>query len=73
MPIARGDPGVFFCGPGDIAPWEQDLPAPPQPARRPPARGRWLVLSMCTACGPSYCEQHRRDNWWLENFRPPRR
>lgn len=72
MPLALGDPGVFVCGPADIAPWEQDRPRPPAPARRPAPRA-WLVLALCEHCNVRtgrYCTDHMRTNWWLENFRP---
>lgn len=51
MPIRAGDPGVFICGPGDIAPWETvPVPAPPPPmaGHRPYVRpGVWLVAARC--------------------------
>jgi hypothetical protein len=75
MPSRLGDPGVFVCGPDDIAPWEKtprrtsnDVPAAPR--RR---LGGWLVLAICPACVPKtrhYCSEHERRNWWLENYRP---
>lgn len=77
MPLALGDPGVFVCGPDDVAPWETERPrrhlaaVPPAPRRRPAAA--WLVLSICEHCNVTtgrYCTEHGRTNWWLENFRP---
>jgi hypothetical protein len=84
MPPAAGDPGVFVCGPGDIAPWETaPVPArarpPAVPARRGPPSG-WLIPRVCLSCDPGhrddgpaepvYCDEHCATNWWLENFRP---
>lgn len=75
MPMRVGDPGVFVCGPRDIAPWEdpERLPAvPPAPAPRPRRRA-WLVLSICEHCNVAtgrYCTDHGPRNWWLENYRP---
>lgn len=48
----------------------------PAPRRRghlaavpPPAPSGWLVLALCPRCHPHngghYCQDHRRDNWWL--------
>lgn len=82
MPIRAGDPGVFVCGPEDVAPWGNVRPLR-KPVRagagdeqkrapRPPARV-WLVMRICPACGPGYCPEHNERNWWLENFRPPSR
>lgn len=73
MPARYGDPGLFMCGPDDIAPWQADLPPVDRrtPARpRAPTRAGWLVLRLCPACGPRYCPDHDKDNWWLKNFRP---
>lgn len=73
MPLAVGDPGVFVCGPEDVAPWERperrrrhtsnDVPAAP---RRPAAA--WLVLTTCPHCNHHtgrYCHDHNATNWWL--------
>lgn len=74
MPPAIGDPGVFVCGPADIAPWEHEDVAPRRPVRpAAPARPRaaWLVLSICPDCLPRtgrYCRQHDANNWWLTNW-----
>lgn len=80
MPIAIGDPGVFVCGPDDIAPWKRRMPSgkPYHPGRAAAAAaaaptGVWLVLRNCRECGPLYCRSHDATNWWLENFRPPSR
>lgn len=72
MPVRIGDPGVFVCGPRDIAPWES---APARGRKRAPApaiapdHGRaWLVLGMCPRCNPvtgRYCTDHDANNWWL--------
>lgn len=75
MPIRHDDPGVFICGPADIAPWEQARPrpaTPPAPRRPGPA---WLVLALCPHCNVQtgyHCLEHNERNWWLENFRPRR-
>lgn len=68
MPPRYGDPGVFACGPGDIAPWETPTRAPrPDTAAAPGSvpSGVWLVLHLCTRCARirSYCSTHRLD--WL--------
>lgn len=72
MPLQLGDPGVFVCGPDDIAPWEKprrtsnDV-ADVVPIRRP-AASAWLVLSTCPDCLPRqrrYCDNHDAGNWWL--------
>lgn len=73
MPLQLGDPGVFMCGPADIAPWERDV-APRRPVRPvpPPATpGAWLVLSTCPHCLPRagrYCHDHDANNWWLTKW-----
>lgn len=77
MPARIGDPGVFACGPRDIAPWETE----PVPAARPlaavpygataPARRTWLVLTNCMQCNPRtgiYCKDHNAANWWLTQW-----
>lgn len=67
MPLCAGDPGVFVCGPDDIAPWERGpvrVPAPRRPSvlesvragagdeqKRAP-RLVWLVLATCRHCNP---------------------
>jgi len=74
MPIRLGDPGVFVCGPGDIAPWETErrrhlAAVPPPPPRR--AGAVWLVLALCPRCVVAtgyYCHDHGPDNWWLSNW-----
>lgn len=74
MPLAVGDPGVFVCGPADIAPWEADV-APRRPVRAAaPARAArpgWLVLGSCPSCLPRtgrYCSEHDANNWWLTKW-----
>lgn len=72
MPIAVGDPGVFICGPADIAPWESE-PVPRIPRQRAPqhenvasrpvvrAPRAWIVLGSCGACNvrtERYCDRH---------------
>lgn len=72
--MAVGDPGVFICGPEDIAPWE----SAPAAGRRPPHVDAaaapvcvWLVQLLCRTCVPGYyCHEHGPRNWWLENYRP---
>jgi hypothetical protein len=68
MPPRYGDPGVFVCGPEDIAPWEAPRKlraAPPPPPAGGVPRGVWLVMHLCGACARrrSYCRDHRLD--WL--------
>lgn len=78
MPIRAGDPGVFFCGPEDIAPWESqalpvkrgvpEVPRPAITARKPRV---WLVLAACPNCvyiTQRYCSEHGADNWWLKTM-----
>jgi hypothetical protein len=79
MPLRVGDPGVFVCGPQDIAPWESARPGSltqqgrlsntsndvPAAPRPAPA---WLVLALCPHCNPrtgGYCHDHNATNWWL--------
>lgn len=73
MPIRAGDPGVFICGPGDIAPWETETPAKRDPAPRRAQAGprSWIVLRDCPACGPRYCDRHGPRNWWLTEYNGP--
>lgn len=78
MPIAVGDPGVFICGPGDVAPWEQTSHRPPLsgPAPRRAPSGVWLVARLCIGCRfrdgvPVYCGLHSRENWWLTVYDGP--
>lgn len=66
MPLQVGDPGVFVCGPEDIAPWENSRPrslALQTPAAGGVPRGVWLVLHLCQRCARirSYCSDHRVD------------
>lgn len=74
MPLAVGDPGVFVCGPADIAPWEHDVAPrrPVRPAAAPAPRPlTWLVLGTCPRCSPRlarYCSEHDAGNWWLTNW-----
>lgn len=81
MPLRVGDPGVFVCGPEDIAPWERpvreranagvDSAQLRTPARPAPSAGQlaWLVLALCPHCSPAhggyYCREHNDRNWWL--------
>jgi hypothetical protein len=77
MPLRVGDPGLFICGPADIAPWES------APVRKRADAGvgsahvrartsGWLVLSICPRCTPAhggrYCQEHNERNWWLTHF-----
>lgn len=71
MPPRVGDPGVFVCGPADIAPWEREKtprPALPQTAPGGVPRGVWLVLHLCPRCARirNYCSDHRVD-WAFRN------
>ena len=75
MPARYGDPGVFACGPGDIAPWEQDTPGV-QTSHRSPVSARapravWLVLRACPDCSRVYCRRHDSQNWWLTEYNGP--
>lgn len=69
MPLHLGDPGVFVCGPDDIAPWERDDARPARHLRSVPSAdaptGVWLVLTRCARCSRirAYCPSHRLD--WL--------
>lgn len=68
MPLQAGDPGVFVCGPDDIAPWERERPARRRLAVVAPGdapTGVWLVLTRCDRCARirAYCPSHRLD--WL--------
>lgn len=74
MPLRYGDPGLFICGPDDIAPWERPPAVKRDPAPRRASTGprRWIVLATCPDCTTCYCVQHDQHNWWLENFRPGR-
>lgn len=76
MPIRVGDPGVFVCGPQDVAPWESVRPvrkaaragAGVEQVRAPRPPAVWLVLAMCPDCvymTGRYCRDHNSSNWWL--------
>lgn len=79
MPVRFGDPGLFICGPDDVAPWEREsgrpslpaadaVPGVPRPALSAvPGRRVWLVATLCDACRKrrSYCADHDSRNWWL--------
>jgi len=71
MPMRAGDPGVFVCGPDDIAPWERGQ-APAAPPAAPPAgpvpSQVWLVLRLCPSCTGRYCPEHDERNWWLTTW-----
>lgn len=72
MPIALGDPGVFVCGPEDIAPWETEPVRKPDDAgvdfeqvraqRRARVSGTgWIVANTCRSCSAvtgRYCSKH---------------
>lgn len=72
MPLAAGDPGVFICGPRDVAPWETEAPRPRVTRSRDGAGApNWLVLTGCIDCNPRtgrYCRDHDVNNWWLTNW-----
>lgn len=78
MPLAVGDPGMFFCGPADIAPWESEplpvrrgVPEVPRPAITARAPRVWLVLASCPKCvyiTQQYCSEHDAHNWWLKTM-----
>ncbi len=79
MPMRAGDPGVFICGPGDIAPWENEPVRPPAApaARRPAPVAVWLVARACPGCHLAsdgetvYCGRHNDENWWLTEYNGP--
>ncbi len=76
LPSRYGDPGVFVCGPQDIAPWEQQAPAVAVPRPAPaPRRTGWLVLALCPVCRRAgrYCDNHDARNFWVTVFGPQRK